>query len=715
MGKDASPKELPALLSTLPGDDVRQIMWRFTDRFDYQMVVQSARVVARGPVARAVAKGARNSHEWTEDKAALLHEFDASGITSAAVDPEYGGYLEGPKNFVLGLLAFELAWVDAGAGTSSMANTLALAPIHERGTPEQKQKYMSASVPPQPGEDRKIWRGAFALTESIPYVGVDTGVLSGRVRIAEWKDGEEPTLQVDKRGRFITNMGSANFVTAAVDSGDPRFKGSCMVILEETDPGTWDRGIPTKKLAHQLSSTRDPVFSLRVPASRIIGGYTVKDGVIIPNYSHADVIEAVFTRTRVAPAIMTSAKLLSAVEPVIRYHRRRFRGAAGINEGTPRFDMGLQQKEDALHRLLDVWAAGEAGASLGFEAARLLDTYDAIEKAKSDTLAQRGIAGGRAELKALRAREADALEYVMLAAKRAPSAEESARLATLDADPVIKFIVTESLSSVLIPSAKLWNTGHGVNMMREAVSMMGGYGITEDCPGFLGTKWIDGQLEATYEGPEVVQRRQLSVMMSRPIFLRQFQQWIAHLHSVAVEHRAMGASTLAAAMELWLWSREYLSTAKDAYGKDLYSSQRHGVTYPLADALAWLVATYHLVLDVLELKRKGPEHAALAEGMQGLVNFYTDLTYIHSATAAGEATRICAELVFGYRAGPTSARDETAPDESVNATDAFADVASFIALRTKVDASLAGSRLAKDRAAESLSHVMIPEVLDYPV
>jgi phosphomethylpyrimidine synthase len=31
---------------------------------------------------------------------------------------------------------------------------------------------------------------------------------------------------------------------------------------------------------HQLSSTNDPVFSLRVPANRIIGGYTVKEGVI---------------------------------------------------------------------------------------------------------------------------------------------------------------------------------------------------------------------------------------------------------------------------------------------------------------------------------------------------------------------------------------------------------------------------------------------------
>jgi len=706
MHSNASPQAHPALLQTLPGDDVRQIMWRFTDRFDYQMVVQSARAVARGPVARAVAKGARNSHEWTDDKAALLHEFDASGITAASVDPAYGGYLEGPKNFVLALLAYELAWVDAGSGTSSMANTLALAPIHERGTPEQKQKYMTASVPPQPGENRKIWRGAFALTESIPYVGVDTGVLSGKVRVEEWKDGEEPILHVDKRGRFITNMAAANFVTAAVDSGDPRIKGSCMIILEATDPGLFDRGSPTKKLAHQLSSTRDPIFSLNVPASRIIGGYTVKDGVIVPNYSHADVIESVFTRTRATPAIMTSAKLLSAIEPVIRYHRRRFRGAAGIAEGTPRFDMGLQQKEDALHRLLDVWAAGEAGASLGFATARLLDTYDEIEKAKTAVLATQGVAGGRAELKALRAREKDAMECVALAAQRAPTPEASARLAALNADPVVKFIVTEGLSSVLIPSAKLWNTGHGVNMMREAVSMMGGYGITEDCPGFLGTKWIDGQLEATYEGPEVVQRRQLSVTMSRPIFLEQLRQWIGNLRDIAREHPALGAGTLASAMELWQWSRAYLSTAKDALGRDLYSNQRHGVTYPLADALAWLVATYYLVLDVLELKAKGPENPALAEGIEGLVSFYSDLTHIHAATAAGEATKLCAELVFGYRAD-TGAEPAT--------PEAFGDMAPFIALRTKVDASLAGSKLAKDRAAESLAHVMIPEVLDYPV
>ena len=184
--------------------------------------------------------------------------------------------------------------MDGGAATASLAGFLALSPIHERGTQEQVTRYKKLAAPPQPGENRKPWRGAFALTEPIPYVGVDTGMLSGKVRVAEWKDGAEPWLQVDKRGRFITGIAFANFVTAAVNSDDARIKGSCVVILEEDDEGTFDRGTATKKLVHQLSSTGDPVFNLKVPASRIVGGYTVKDGVIVPNFNHSEIIDAVF-------------------------------------------------------------------------------------------------------------------------------------------------------------------------------------------------------------------------------------------------------------------------------------------------------------------------------------------------------------------------------------------------------------------------------------
>ena len=176
-------------LRTLPGDDVRQILWRFRDRYDLQMLVQSARSVARGPVARLVAEGGRNSHEWTPGKASLLEAFDAAGITSVFMDPAEGGYIEGPKNLALALIAYELAWVDAGASTGSLAGCLALAPIHEKGTEEQKARYMGNAVP---GAGEKQLRGAFCLTEPIPYVGVETAYSAARSRLRSGGKARNP-------------------------------------------------------------------------------------------------------------------------------------------------------------------------------------------------------------------------------------------------------------------------------------------------------------------------------------------------------------------------------------------------------------------------------------------------------------------------------------------------------------------------------------------
>ena len=434
--------------------------------------------------------------------------------------------------------------MDAGAATCSLAGHLALAPIHERGTPEQIAHYLSATRPVQPGEDRKTLRGAFCLTEPIPYVGVETGLLGGKVRVAEWKDGGEPMLQVDKRGRFITNMGFANFVTAAVDSADDRIKGSCMVILEETDPGLFDRGTPTRKLVHQLSSTNDPVFSLTVPASRIVGGYTVENGVIVPKYSHGAVIEAVFRRTRVTVGLMTAAKLLSAVEPVLRYQRTRFRGGDSITPGSPRYELGLQQREDVAHRLVDIWATGEASASLGFAAARLFDELDPLERRKDRGLRRRRASRARAR-RCARWRKISAGRAGVPEAGRAcrPNAATPARFAALESNELVRYALLDSVANVLCPAVKLWNTGQGSAMMREAVSLMGGYGITEDCPGFLGYKWMDSQLEATYEGPEAVQRRQLSVTMTNEVFLAQFRQWIGEMRAIANRRPGTGACT----------------------------------------------------------------------------------------------------------------------------------------------------------------------------
>jgi alkylation response protein AidB-like acyl-CoA dehydrogenase len=728
------------LLRTLPGDEARRVMWRIADREDVQRLVASARAVARGPVARLVAGGGRQSQGWTAEKQGVLEAFDRAGVTSASLAPGAGGTVDGPKNLAEALVAFELAWVDAGAATTAVAQYLALSPIERRGTDAQRQAYLEGPGGGQPK------RGAFCLTEPIPYVGVETGLMSGTVRVAEWREGEEPVLQVQKRGRFITNMGFADFVTAVVETADPRVKSSCVVVLAASDPGVFDRGGPTRKLVHQLSSTCDPVFDLRVPASRIVGGYTIKDGVIVPRFDHAEILDEIFRRTRVTVGAMTAAKLLSAVEPVLRYHRSRFRGAASVAPGTPRHELGIQQRQDALHRLADVWAAGEAAASLAFAAARLYDDLDRLGPRKNALLAAQGVSGWTAEQRHFRKIAPDAIAYLQ-ESMRPEGMRDEDRLQRLAADDLVRYLVADATANVLSPATKLWNTGHGVTMMREAVSLIGGYGITEDCPGFLGYKWMDAQLEATYEGPEAVQRRQLAVTMVDEVFLTQFEIWISEMRHIAARRPTTGACALASAMELWLWAVQHLQRATDANGSPLYDATRQGVSFPLADALCWLLASRAQILDLLELEADGPSHPALAADVPALVRFLSDLSYVQASRAAGEAGRLTAELVFGYSRHPEwdtagcaacFGVDDLEALESImpgieSTAGRFSDIIEldgshrdkagpcvrmpgledFLRLRRRMDGCLAGSRLAKDRVAEALTRVAIPDKLDY--
>jgi len=341
--------------------------------------------------------------------------------------------------------------------------------------------------------------------------------------------------------------------------------------------------------------------------------------------------------------------------------------------------------------------------------------------------------------------EKDALEFLELG-HLPPHRRDPARYRTLESDPLVRFCLRDSQANVLCPATKLWNTGHGANMMREAVSLMGGYGITEDCPGFLGYKWMDAQLEATYEGPEAVQRRQLSVTMVNPVFLAQLRDWISDLRRVASDRPGTGACSLATAMQMWLWTAKHLQAARDADGLPLYHSARQGVTFPLADALCWLLAARQFILDVIELEEKGPLSPTVAEGLEGTLAFFTDLCHVQTARAAGEAARICSELVYGYNRHPAwddQARrtcyetDELIALESVipgiasietDTLDADgshppkagpcatgAGLTAFARLREKLDRCLTGSLLAKDRVADALTKVMIPAAADYPV
>jgi hypothetical protein len=201
-------------------------------------------------------------------------------------------------------------------------------------------------------------------------------------------------------------------------------------------------------------------------------------------------------------------------------------------------------------------------------------------------------------------------------------------------------------------------------------------------------------------------------------------------------------------MQMWLWTLQHLKKSTDAEGATLYHSSRQGVTFALADALCWLMASRSQILDVVELERQGSLVPTLAEGLPGLIGFLTDLCHVQVAHAAGEVGRICAELVHGYNRHPAwddegcascyQACDLEALESIIPGIESVArgcsDVVeedgshalkagpcarqdgleAFSRLRVHLDGCLTGSRLAKDRAAEAVTKVMIPEALDYP-
>src|SRR6266545_7265533 len=220
------------------------------------------------------------------------------------------------------------------------------------------------------------------------------------------------------------------------------------------------------------------------------------------------------------------------------------------------------------------------------------------------------------------------------------------------------------------------------------------------------------------------------------------------MREIANDRPGTGACSLATAMQMWLWTLNHLQNARDAEGAKLYQGSRQGVTFQMADTLCWLLASRCQILDLLELLAKGPDNPTVAEGLAGLTQFLTDLCHTQAARAAGEVGRVCAALVYGYNRHP--AWDEEACSTCYQAdeleameqlipgiaslargyTDViekdgqhphkagpcarFDGLEQFSRLRVRLDGCLTGSQLAKDRAAESLTKVMIPEALDYP-
>jgi hypothetical protein len=195
--------------------------------------------------------------------------------------------------------------------------------------------------------------------------------------------------------------------------------------------------------------------------------------------------------------------------------------------------------------MADLWATGEAAASLGFFATRLSDRLDETEDRSSG----------------------DAM-----------------------------------LAALFSPAAKLFSSSRVPECLRQACAWGGS---DPSATAGLRACMIDSQIEDMYMGPAAMQRRLVSAAMIDARFLAEFQNWTGEIDALAERAPQAGLRSLAAGMRLWQWTLERLRQQADARGFRLYCDARQGVTFAMADALCGLLAARSLALDVLEMERAG--------------------------------------------------------------------------------------------------------------
>jgi hypothetical protein len=152
--------------------------------------------------------------------------------------------------------------------------------------------------------------------------------------------------------------------------------GGCLILAEPSDEaeGLFDRGQPVRTLGHRLSSVTSPAFRLRVPASRILGGYTSEDGRLVPRIGYRQALEPALGRCRPVVALMTAGKILATMESVLAHGLADLAPALPIRAATePIRAATVRERLPLPLPLVDAWAAAEAAAALALEAARMSD------------------------------------------------------------------------------------------------------------------------------------------------------------------------------------------------------------------------------------------------------------------------------------------------------------------------------------------------------
>ncbi|HUP00230.1 MAG TPA: acyl-CoA dehydrogenase [Gemmatimonadota bacterium] len=185
-----------------------------------------------------------------------VREMADLGLFGIPFPEELGG--AGADVLSLALVIEELAKVDASHSITVGAHTsLAASPIHDFGTPEQKERWL-------PPMARGEVLGAFGLTEATS--GSDAASMSTRAV----RDGEGWVLSGTKV--FITNAGVAGtHVVAAVTDLDAGSRGISQFIIDGDAEGL-TAGKKEDKLGWRASDTRELVLDkVRVPAGNLLG------------------------------------------------------------------------------------------------------------------------------------------------------------------------------------------------------------------------------------------------------------------------------------------------------------------------------------------------------------------------------------------------------------------------------------------------------------
>ena len=266
----------------------------------------------------------------------IIKDLADSDMFRVFIPVEYDGLGGGCLD--LCLVVEELSRACAAVAVSYAAVDLAIIPLLEYGSEEQKRKYL-----PDIAAGKKL--AAFALTE--PTAGSDAGAIK---TTAEKVSGG---YLLNGTKQFITNGGDAELYTVIALTDKTRgARGASALLVEKDTPG-FSFGKKEKKLGIRASSTRELVFrNCLVPEENIIG----KEGMGFI------ITMKLFDLSRPGIGAQAVGLAQGALEAAVDYARQR------VQFGHPIFSLQAVQ-----HMLADMATQVEAARALTYAAARMID------------------------------------------------------------------------------------------------------------------------------------------------------------------------------------------------------------------------------------------------------------------------------------------------------------------------------------------------------